>query len=153
VGALKDATSYTIPNWIPLGLVAAFPLAALAGGVPLSDLGLHLAVGLAGLILGIALFAARWVGGGDAKLLAAAALWLGWPAATTFLLTTAVWGGVLTLALVALRSAQLRPLVMLGPGWVARLAEPGGGVPYGIAIAAGVLLTFPDSPLGKGLPF
>ena len=153
VGALKDATSYTIPNWIPLGLLAAFPLAALAAGLPLPVAGLHLAVGVAGLVLGVAMFAARWIGGGDAKLLAAAALWLGWPVSLQFLLVTGLFGGGLTFALLALRSAQLRPIVLMGPGWVHRLAEPGGELPYGLAIAAGVLVTFPDSPIGKGLPF
>lgn len=153
VGALKDATSYTIPNWIPLSLVAAFPLAALAAGLPLGAAGLNFAVGAAALVLGAAMFAARWIGGGDAKLLAATALWLGWPVSLQFLLVTALFGGGLTFALLAIRSAPLRPLVLLGPGWFTRLAEPGGDVPYGLAIAAGVLMTFPDSPLGKGLPF
>lgn len=153
VAAVKDATSYTIPNWIPLGLLAGFPVAGLAAGLSPGAFGLHVAIGAAALVLGAGMFAARWIGGGDAKLFAAAALWLGWPAGLQFLLATTLFGGVLTLALLSLRSQPLRPIVLFGPGWVHRLAEPGGDVPYGLAIAAGVLMTFPDSPVGKGLPF
>ena len=39
VAALRDATSYTIPNWISLALILAFPIAALALGLPLSTIG------------------------------------------------------------------------------------------------------------------
>src|SRR4051812_30411883 len=78
---LKDLTSYTIPNWISLALIAAFPLAALAAGLPLAGLGLHAGVGAAALVAAMVMFALGWIGGGDAKLFAAAGLWLGWPAA------------------------------------------------------------------------
>ncbi|MET0274121.1 MAG: prepilin peptidase [Phenylobacterium sp.] len=151
VGALRDATSYTIPNWISLGLIAAFPLAGLALGLPLGAMAMHAGVGAAALAAGMAMFAMRWIGGGDAKLLAASALWLGWPAALTFLLVTALAGGALTLMLLSLRSAALRPLALLGPRWFSRLAEPGENVPYGVAIAVGALAAFPASPLMAGI--
>lgn len=151
VGALRDVVSYTIPNWVSLALVAAFPLAALALGLPLGVAGLHLGVGAAALVCGMILFALGWIGGGDAKLLAAAALWLGWPAAVTFLLVTGLAGGALALGLLTLRSAWLRPVVLLGPPWFNRLAEPGENVPYGLAIAVGALAAFPASPLMTGL--
>jgi prepilin peptidase CpaA len=149
--ALKDATSYTIPNWISLGLLAAFPLAALTLGVPLPVIALHFGVGLLALLLGMAMFALRWVGGGDAKLFAAAALWLGWPACGAFLAVTALAGGALALGLLTLRSARLRPLVLLGPPWFSRLAQPGESVPYGLAMAVGALAAFPGSPMGPAL--
>ena len=144
--AARDVTSFTIPNWIPLSLALAFPLAALLFGFDIRTLTVHLAVGGLGLIIGIGLFALRGIGGGDAKLLAAAMLWLGWPATTSFLLITALAGGLLAAILMAVRSPGLRPLVSAGPAWVARLARPGEGVPYGVAIAAGVLLVFPQTP-------
>ena len=50
--AFKDATSYTIPNWISLALIGVFPVAALAVGVPLPQLGLHVVVGFLALIVG-----------------------------------------------------------------------------------------------------
>jgi prepilin peptidase CpaA len=144
--ALKDLTSYTIPNRISLALVAAFPVAALACGLPAGELGVHAAAGAAALVAGMAMFALGWIGGGDAKLFAAAALWLGWPAAATYAAWTGVAGGGLALALLALRSGYLRPYVVTGPAWFSRLAEPGENVPYGVAIAAGALAAFPASP-------
>jgi prepilin peptidase CpaA len=149
--AAKDALSFTIPNWVSLALVAVFPAAALAAGLPLAQLGLHAGVGALALVAGMAAFAFRWIGGGDAKLMAAVALWLGWPALTTFLVAAAISGGALALILLTLRSAVLRPYVLLGPAWVTRLAEPGEGVPYGVAIAVGALAAFPQTPFAAGL--
>jgi prepilin peptidase CpaA len=143
--ALRDAMSFTIPNWISLALAAIFPFAALASGVALPTVGVHVAVGALALAAGMLMFALRWVGGGDAKLMAAVLLWLGWPAAISFLVGAAMAGGVLAMVLLTLRSAQLRPYMLLGPSWMARLAEPGEGVPYGVAIAAGALWALPQS--------
>ncbi len=150
--ALKDITSFTIPNWIPLGLLAVFPAAAVAAGMSLPAIGLHAGVGLAGFVVAMGMFAMGWMGGGDAKLFAACLLWLGWPAAGPFLMISMTAGGILALGLVTLRSAQLRPLVLLGPPWFARLAEPGEGVPYGLALAAGALAAFAQSPFMSGSP-
>ena len=145
-GALRDALSYTIPNWISLALVALFPLAAVAAGLPLATMALHAGVGVAMLVVGMFMFALRWIGGGDAKLFAAGALWLGWPALTPFVLYAALAGGALTLCLLSLRSPALRPMALLGPGWMHRLAEPDGPVPYGVAIAIGAIAAFSASP-------
>jgi prepilin peptidase CpaA len=147
VAALKDATSYTIPNWISLSLVAAFGAAALTLGAPLPAAGLHLAVGAGALVAGMVMFARGWIGGGDAKLLAGCALWLGWPALQTFLMVTALAGGAFALGLLALRSARVRALTPAVPGWVGRLATPGEPAPYGVAIAIGALAAFPASDL------
>jgi len=149
--AAGDALSFKIPNWISLALLALFPVAALAAGLPLTTIGLHFGIGLVALVAGMAMFALRWLGGGDAKLFAAVALWMGWPAVATFLALAAVAGGALAAVLLLLRSAAFRPLALLGPRWVVRLAEPGEGVPYGVAIAIGALAAFPGSPLVSGL--
>lgn len=151
VAAAKDALSFTIPNWISLALIAAFPAAALATGLPLAAFGVHLAVGFAALVLGMIMFALRWVGGGDAKLFAAVALWVGWPGAATFVLGAALAGGALAVVLVLARSAAVRPLMLMGPTWMAKLAEPGEGVPYGVAIAAGALWAIPATPFAAAL--
>jgi prepilin peptidase CpaA len=153
--ALRDVTSYTIPNWISLALVGAFPLAALACGLSLASFGLHVAVGLGALVLVIGMFAMRWIGGGDAKLFAAAALWLGWPAALTFAVWTCLAGGALTFLLLALRRPMLRQAVLSAPRWFARLAEPEEDVPYGVAIAVGALMAFPACAMADRihLPF
>ena len=113
--AVEDALSFTIPNWISLALLAAFPLAALTVGMPLASAAMNLGVGAAALAAGMGMFALRWVGGGDAKLLAAVCLWLGLPALGLFLLATALAGGALAILLLTLRSDQLRPLILLGP--------------------------------------
>ena len=149
--ALEDARSFTIPNWISLALAAAFPLAAMAVGMPLQTVALNVAAGLAALVIGMVMFALRWVGGGDAKLFAAVSLWLGWVAIPTFVVATALAGGGLAVLLLSVRSAPLRPIVLLGPSWVVRLAEPGEGIPYGVAIAIGAIAAFPLTLFGASL--
>jgi prepilin peptidase CpaA len=152
VGALRDLTSYTIPNWVSGLLILGFVPAALILGLPLTTMGQHFGVGVAALIVGMAMFALNWIGGGDAKLFAAGGLWLGWPASLDYLLVTAIAGGVLTFALLGLRSPLVRPYVLSGPGWVGRLAEPRGDLPYGVAIAIGALAAFPGSALMQAWP-
>lgn len=93
VGALRDLTSFTIPNWISgLLILAFFPAALLVGIAPMA-IGAHLLIGLGALAVGIGMFALRWIGGGDAKLFAAAALWLGAPAALAYVVMTGLAGG------------------------------------------------------------
>lgn len=149
--AARDVLSFTIPNWISIALVVLFPAAALTVGLPVPQVALHFGVAAAALVAGMGAFAMRWLGGGDAKLMAAVALWVGWPAFTIFLTGAAVTGGVLAIILLTLRSAAFRPLVLMGPSWVVRLAEPGEGVPYGLAIAAGALAAFPQTPFAAAL--
>jgi prepilin peptidase CpaA len=145
--AVRDLASFTIPNWISIALAAAFAPAALLVGVPLPEIGVGLAVGAGMLVVGAGMFALGWIGGGDAKLMAAAALWVGLRGLAPFAIYTALAGGLLALALVALRSAWLRPLAAAGPGWTQRLATPGEAAPYGVAIAVGALAAFAAHPL------
>lgn len=138
--AVKDLTSYTIPNWISLALMAAFVPAgagALASGVPVGDLLLCVGIGAAALVAGVMMFALRWIGGGDAKLMAAAALWMGAPGIAPFLMWTTIAGGVLTLTLITVRRHGAS--FVGGDGWVGRLMSPQGDVPYGVAICIGAL--------------
>ena len=149
--AVEDALSFTIPNWVSLALLAAFGPAAFAVGMPFPVMALNLGIGAAALVAGMVMFALRWLGGGDAKLLAAVSLWLGWTAIPTFLIGTALAGGAMAVMLLTLRSAPLRPLILLGPRWVNRLAEPGEGVPYGVAIAVGAFAAMPLTLFGAAL--
>ena len=148
---LRDVVSYTIPNWMPGVLIAAFAVAAVALGLPWRLVAMDVAVGFVALIAGMAMFARNGIGGGAAKLFAAAALWLGMAGAPMFLLVTGVAGGGLAVLLLVLRSAAARPLVGAGPAWFTRLTTEGEGVPYGAAIAAGALAAFPLSALGAHL--
>ena len=147
VAALRDITTFTIPNWISIALVTAFYPAALAAGMPLGVIGLCTAIGVGGLAAAMAMFAVGWIGGGDAKVFAAASLWIGWPAVLPFLLATAVAGGALALILLQMRSAMFRPFLETGPAWIARLAKQGGDAPYGVAIAIGALFALPQSAI------
>ena len=147
IAALKDLTTFTIPNWISIALVAAFYPVALALGAPLSVIGTCTLVGLGALLIGMVMFALNWIGGGDAKVLAASALWVGWPTVLPFVLATAVAGGALALLLIQMRSTLLKPWFERGPAWIARLATEGGDAPYGVAICVGALFALPQSAL------
>jgi prepilin peptidase CpaA len=144
VSALKDLTSYTIPNWISLALAGAFAVVAVAAGLPLPTVGVHVAVGFIALLAGMGLFAVGWIGGGDAKLLSACCLWFGWPGARDFLLDTALAGGGFVLILMVARAQVVRAFLPL-TGWAGRLITPGQPAPYGVAIALGALIAFPSS--------
>jgi prepilin peptidase CpaA len=150
VAALKDLSSFTIPNWISVVLAIAFipaALVALALGSHFDKLAWSIAVALGVLVLAVGMFALGWIGGGDAKLMAAAALWVGPAGLAPFALYTGLAGGALALILVAMRSAWLRPLAEAGPAWTKRLATPGEAAPYGVAIAIGALAAFAANPL------
>ena len=144
VGGLNDLTTMKIPNWVSLALLAAFVPAALLAGLPWTTFALHFAVGLAVLIVGMGLFALRWIGGGDAKLMAAAALWLGPAGLLPFVLFVGLAGGAFCLVLLSART-WLQVYALNAPGWVARLLQPKGDIPYGVAIAVGAVLAFPSS--------
>ncbi len=144
VAALRDLTTMTIPNWISgLLIIGFFPTAFMVGLAPMT-VAVHVGVALAALLAGMGMFAAGWIGGGDAKLMAAACLWLGLSGSGMFLLGTGVAGGALCMVLISAR-AQLQPYMSGAPGWVLHLMEPKGDIPYGVAIAAGALLAFPAS--------
>jgi prepilin peptidase CpaA len=147
VAGMADATSFTIPNRISLALLAIYLPACLIMGQPLAEVGIGVAIGFAALIAGMGMFAAGWIGGGDAKLFAACALWLGWSGLPVFLMVTALAGGGLAVLLLNARSNILRPYFTGAPNWFARLVTPGADVPYGVAIAAGALAAFPQSAL------
>lgn len=145
VGGLHDLTTMKIPNWVSLALVAAFLPAALLTGLTGVDIGLHFAVAVAALFIGMAMFALNWIGGGDAKLLAAGCLWMGPPSMLMFVLYSAVVGGLFCLVLISARA--IAPSYPGVPAWATRLLEPKGDIPYGVALAGGALLVFPNSPL------
>ncbi|HTX51360.1 MAG TPA: prepilin peptidase [Caulobacteraceae bacterium] len=147
LAAVTDLASFTIPNWISAALALAFAPAALAAGDSLGAIGLSFAIGLGMLVVAAGMFALGWLGGGDAKLMTAAALWLGLKGLAPFVIFTGLAGGALALALLGLRSAWVRPYTRAAPAWARRLATPGESAPYGVAIAAGALAAFAVHPL------
>ncbi len=150
VAAVSDLMTMTIPNRLVLALVAAFAVAAPLSGMSLQDLALHLGAGLAVLALGVGLFAPGWIGGGDAKLAAALALWLGFEPLLAWIVLFGFLGGGLTLGVLWARSNPL-PARLNGVDWIARLHDARTGVPYGIALSAGALMLWTDTAWFAGL--
>ena len=144
--AASDLVTMTIPNRLSLTLIAAFAAFALAAGLPWGAILTHVAAGALVLAVCFGLFAFRWIGGGDAKLAAAAALWLGFGPLADYVLLSTIAGGFLTLMILGLRGRPL-PAFALGWGWVLRLHERNAGVPYGIALAGAALARYPQSPI------
>lgn len=139
--ALHDLATMEIPNWLVLALAASFVAYAAALGPPWWPLAAHLGFGFAVLLVTFGCFAAGWMGGGDAKLLAAAALWLGpGPDFFSFILWTSIFGGALTLAVLLARRC-LSPTT--GHPSLDRLLSSDTGIPYGVAIGAAGLMGFP----------
>jgi prepilin peptidase CpaA len=149
--AMFDLATYTIPNIVPGAIILLFFIlvAVLAfSGHPLtlSGIGFHALAGLVGLVAGVAFFALGWVGGGDAKLFAAAALWLGWESLFDYALFAAVLGGGLTLLLIAARAVRFPSLLMSMP-WFARLVDSKGDIPYGVSLAIAAITLWPATEL------
>ncbi len=57
---------------------------------------------------------------------------------------SSVIGGVLTLLIVQLRNYPL-PALLTGQTWLERLHNKNSGIPYGVALALGALLIYPDT--------
>jgi len=141
--AWHDVSTMWIPNWVSIVLAAAFVPAAAAAGFSLELIGMHLAFGGAVMLLCAALFYLGVFGGGDAKVIAAASLWIGFNAVAPFVFWMALAGGALALVLIVLRRLRLKPTVE----WMKRLLSPEEGAPYAVAIAVGALIAAPASPL------
>jgi prepilin peptidase CpaA len=146
LAAAHDVADFRIPNAMPALLLAAFGLFSLAAPGEAAFLDGMLGGGVT-LALGFALFSARLMGGGDVKLLAAAALWTGFRALPAHLLAVAVAGAGLALVLVVLRWAAGRAVLFV-PGWgpaapLPKVLRPGEPLPYGVAIAIGTVLVIP----------
>jgi prepilin peptidase CpaA len=139
-----DLLTMTIPNRISLFLVAAFAVAAPLAGLSIHDILVHLAAGSAVLAIGIVLFSLGWLGGGDAKLMAAAALWFGTDNLVMYFAQVAVFGGVLAVAILLYRRIPVPAIPV--PAWAERLHQKNCGIPYGIAIAAAALKMYPNTP-------
>jgi prepilin peptidase CpaA len=142
--ACSDIARMIIPNWVSIALGAAFPAFALAHGMPLGEIGMHVLFGAAVLALGFFLFAANIFGGGDAKLLAATAVWTGFAGFWPFIFWTAIAGGLMALVLVTAR--QFVKQAETNPPFVNHLLQKQNGIPYGVAIMCGGIIAIPTLP-------
>ena len=102
------------------------------------------------LVVSFIFFARGWIGGGDAKLAAATALWLGFDQLLNYLIFASLFGGLLTLAILRFRLMPL-PALLANQEWAKRLHRMDTGVPYGIALALAALMIYPDTPWMKSL--
>ncbi len=147
IAALSDVADLRIPNRLTLamamgGLPAVWLLGAGASALPSAAL-----TGAATLAVTWAMFELGWLGGGDAKLAAAASLWLGPEAMLVFVLATAVFGALLAAVLIVLSRWELA-LSTVGSRWRSRLTADAISVPYALAMApaggVAMLACFPD---------
>ncbi len=140
-----DMTSMTIPNWISLVLLAGFFVVSPFVWQGWDVFGTHLLVGGIFFLAGIGMFALGWMGGGDAKLLAATSLWWVWSDIVIYLVFTTLAGGVLALGLMLGR--KYFPASILKIDWLYRLFKDEKRMPYGLALAFGALMTLPRSDI------
>jgi prepilin peptidase CpaA len=142
--ASSDLFTMRISNTLVLVLTAAFFALAFFVGLPLPEIGMHLACAALVLVFAFAFFAFGWIGGGDAKLIAATTLWLGFGTMLPYLIYASLLGGALTLLLHAARRWPL-PERLRNVKWIDRLHDGKTGVPYGIALAIAGILVYSDS--------
>ncbi|GLR46565.1 A24 family peptidase [Sphingomonas astaxanthinifaciens] len=136
LAALQDSVMLKISNYI-VGAVLLLGIVAAVMVGPRLELWENGVVFLLALVIGTFLFGRGILGGGDVKLFAATVLWFEFGGALRFLIYTALSGGLLAVLIIALRVVPwpdaLRSRV--------RVLQPKAGIPYGIAIAAGAIIT------------
>jgi prepilin peptidase CpaA len=142
--ASSDLLTMTISNRLSLALAGGFFLLAIATGMSMPTIGMHLAAAAVVLTVCFGFFSQGWIGGGDAKLAAATALWFGFDFLLDYVIYASLFGGVLTLLLIQFRKFPL-PAVLARQAWIVRLHERGEGIPYGIALAASALVVYPHT--------
>jgi len=142
--ASTDLLTMTISNRISLVLLVGFVGLAALTGMSVEAVGMH--VGAAAMVFAVVcfLFAMGWIGGGDAKLAAATALWLGFDQLLAYFLWASLFGGLLTYLILRFRFIPL-PALLAEQEWARRLHRMDAGVPYGIALAAAALVVYPDT--------
>jgi len=145
VTVYKDATTMTIPNWVSLLVLGSFfvllPFVWQGG----ANFGEHMASGLILFVLGFFLFAMGWLGGGDAKLMAAIAVWWTFPDLLVFVGYTTVAGGILGIFVLAGRKYVPAQIITLP--WMHKMFREETHIPYGLALAVGALATLPQSDI------
>lgn len=144
--ASSDLLTMKISNVVVLLVALSFFALAFVVGLPIEQIGLHVACAMVALCVGFAFFAFGWIGGGDAKLVAATTLWVGFGMMLPYLLFASILGGALTLLILAARKLPL-PEPLRRIKWIDRLHDSKTGIPYGIALAAAGLLVYSDTAI------
>ena len=131
--ASSDILNMRISNLVALVFLLPFPLFAYGVGLSLADFGWHLAIGLLFFVVSFGLWSIGQIGGGDAKFITVAAIWMGPELALAFIVATSVYGAVLAIVFLLLRSKWL-PAFMVKIDWILRLHNV-RKIPYGVAIS------------------
>lgn len=146
--AVTDFLYYKIPNWIVIALIGVYLIkaaVAIAMGAPLTDFIIPATSFGIILCVGFILFAVKILGAGDAKLLAACALWMGEINIMQFIVLTLIAGGLIAIIYLKLNQGVdfLRNLVLAKI--ITKLGKASApptdkkSVPYAIAIFIGVV--------------
>lgn len=149
IAAYTDFWSMKIPNIVSLAMAAGFLLTLPLTWQGLPVLGEHLMVATIFFAAGFSMFAFGWLGGGDAKLMAAISLWFGWGDALPFILATTLFGAALGILLMF--GGPIAPVRLRTSALGMRLFQGGKDMPYGLALAAGALYVWPNSQIGSVL--
>lgn len=142
--AASDLLTMRISNRVTGLVFAGFVVYAPVSGMGWAELSWHLAAGALTLVITFLMFARGWIGGGDAKLAASTALWIGLAHLPDYLIMASLLGGPLTLAILSVRTHPLPKLVLKLP-FAVHLHDAKTGIPYGIALAAAALLVLPNA--------
>jgi prepilin peptidase CpaA len=140
--AIADFFTMKIPNRLNLAIAGLMLPVALMAGMPGDVFLWHLAAGALMLAAGFGLFAANAIGGGDAKLFAAASLWIGWSQLMPFAIYTALAGGALAIIMKTWQLVRIEHEVK-DVAWLKQVIRTNLDLPYGVAIATGALLAYP----------
>lgn len=149
MAAYTDFNEMKIPNTVTLAMLAGFFLTLPLTWAGLGWFGEHMAVGGIFFLAGFSMFALGWLGGGDAKLMAAIGLWMGWNDALPFVIYTTLFGAALGLFL--LLTPKLLPISLRTSALGAKLYQGGKDMPYGLALAAGAFFVWPSSQIGMAI--
>jgi prepilin peptidase CpaA len=141
---LSDLLTMRIRNGLVLALLGAYATLVPLVGFSAYEIAGSISIAAGILLVGLVFFARGWMGGGDVKLLAVAALWFGLDQTPAFLVYTALFGGALTLAILQLRLVGL-PAILGNTPWIARLQSERSGIPYGVAVVLAALVVFPQT--------
>jgi prepilin peptidase CpaA len=147
--ATSDLLTMTIANRVSIILIASFAILAPLTGMAWPVYGMHFVALALVLVVCFGLFALGVMGGGDAKLMAATSLWIGFNLhLVEYLVIGSFFGGILTLLILNFRGSSM---AVYGGNieFLRKMGEPKGKIPYGIALGLAGLFVFPETSLAQ----
>ena len=144
LAAFQDAVQLKISNLLCAAIL-------LVGIVSLALVGIRPSVWqnvlllVAALTVGTMMFSAGKIGGGDVKLFAATIFWFNLSGALWLLISVTIAGGFLAMIIIGVRMADWSEAMQRR----AVILRRKSGIPYGVAIAAGALLSISSAASQK----